>query len=82
MLWLFNFIGNSIMSEKQRGKVKFFNKIKGFGFITPENGGNDCFVHQTALQASGIDTLHEGDEVLFVITEGKKGPQAEEIEQT
>lgn len=68
------------MSDKKSGTVKFFNKVKGFGFIIPEDGSKDCFVHQTALNQSGLDGLNEGDRVLFVVTEGKKGPEAEEVE--
>ena len=48
------------------GTVKFFNTAKGFGFITPENGGKDVFVHATALEAAGIRSLNEGDRVSFV----------------
>lgn len=59
------------------GKVKFFNESKGFGFITPEDGSNDVFVHVTALEDGVI--LNEGDSVEYTIGEGKKGPQAEDV---
>ena len=53
------------MSDMQTGTVKFFNTTKGFGFIAPEGGGDDVFVHISALQRSGLDTINEGDKVQF-----------------
>lgn len=53
------------MSDMQTGTVKFFNSSKGFGFIQPEDGSNDVFVHVSALQNGGIDGLQEGDKVSF-----------------
>jgi CspA family cold shock protein len=61
------------------GTVKWFNDQKGFGFITPEDGGRDCFVHHSAIQAQGFRTLAEGDKVEFEMTEGAKGPAAENV---
>jgi len=61
------------------GTVKWFNDQKGFGFITPEDGSRDCFVHHSAIQAQGFRTLAEGDRVEFEITEGAKGPAAENV---
>jgi CspA family cold shock protein len=61
------------------GTVKWFNDEKGFGFITPENGAKDCFVHHTAIQASGFKSLTEGDQVEFDIVEAQKGPAAENV---
>ena len=55
------------------GKVKFFNDEKGFGFITPDDGGKDIFVHVSAVQAG---TLAENDSVAFEVGEGQKGPMA------
>jgi CspA family cold shock protein len=55
------------------GTVKFFNTAKGFGFITPENGGKDVFVHATALEAAGIRSLNEGDRVSFVLEDDRRG---------
>ena len=56
------------------GTVKFFNSAKGFGFITPdEGGGKDVFVHATALEAAGIRALNEGDRVSFVLGDDRKG---------
>ena len=53
------------MSDMMNGTVKFFNSSKGFGFIQPEDGSNDVFVHVSALQNHGIDGLQEGDKVSF-----------------
>lgn len=61
------------------GTVKWFNDAKGFGFIKPENGDKDCFVHHTAIQAEGFKTLQEGERVEFEIVEGKKGPAAQNV---
>jgi CspA family cold shock protein len=60
------------------GTVKFFNEAKGFGFITRE-GGADVFVHYSAIQGGGFKTLAEGQEVSFSVTDGQKGPQAENV---
>jgi cold shock protein len=61
------------------GTVKWFNDSKGFGFITPEDGSKDCFVHHSAIQASGFRTLAEGSRVEFDMVEGQKGPAAENV---
>jgi CspA family cold shock protein len=61
------------------GTVKWFNDAKGFGFITPENGSKDCFVHHTAIQMQGFKTLTEGERVEFDVVEGQKGPAAENV---
>jgi CspA family cold shock protein len=61
------------------GTVKWFNDQKGFGFITPEDGSKDCFVHHSAIQADGFRSLAEGDRVEFTVTQGTKGPAAENV---
>ncbi|MDP1651868.1 MAG: cold-shock protein [Rhodocyclaceae bacterium] len=61
------------------GTVKWFNDSKGFGFITPENGGEDLFAHFSAIQSQGFKTLKEGQRVSFDITTGPKGQQASNI---
>ncbi|HJP56275.1 MAG TPA: cold shock domain-containing protein [Gemmatimonadales bacterium] len=61
------------------GTVKWFNDAKGFGFITPENGDKDCFVHHTAIKADGFRSLSEGERVEFDIVQGQKGPAAENV---
>jgi CspA family cold shock protein len=55
------------------GTVKFFNGAKGFGFIEPEDGGKDVFVHASALEAAGIRSLNEGDRVSFVLEDDRRG---------
>jgi CspA family cold shock protein len=61
------------------GIVKWFNDSKGFGFITPEDGSKDCFVHHSAIQSNGFRTLAEGARVEFDIVQGEKGPAAENV---
>jgi CspA family cold shock protein len=61
------------------GTVKWFNDAKGFGFITPDDGQKDCFVHQTAIQGGGFRSLAEGEAVEFDVVAGKKGPAAENV---
>ena len=61
------------------GTVKWFNDSKGFGFITPEAGGDDLFAHFSAIQSQGFKTLQEGQRVSFDITTGPKGQQAANI---
>lgn len=59
-----------------QGTVKWFNGEKGFGFITPDNGSADLFVHFSAIQADGYRTLEENQRVEFEVGQGQKGPQA------
>ena len=59
-----------------KGQVKFFNTTKGFGFIAPEDGGKDVFVHVTAVQAAGLRGLNEGQQVHFEVEADKRGPKA------
>jgi cold shock protein len=58
------------------GTVKWFNETKGYGFISPDNGGADLFVHFSAIQGSGFKTLKENERVSFEVGQGAKGPQA------
>jgi CspA family cold shock protein len=62
------------------GKVKWFNDAKGFGFITPDNGGADLFAHFSQINSSGFKTLQEGQRVTFEVTQGQKGMQASNIQ--
>ena len=64
---------------RNTGRVKWFNDAKGFGFITPEDGSKDCFVHHSAIQGSGFKSLAEGDRVEFEVTQGNKGPAAANV---
>ena len=66
------------MSNLVKGTVKWFNETKGFGFIA-RDGGPDVFVHHTAINGSGFKTLAEGQQVEFAVTQGQKGPQAENV---
>ena len=61
------------------GTVKWFNAEKGFGFIAPEDGGPDVFAHYSAITTSGYRTLEENQKVQFEVTQGPKGPQAENV---
>jgi CspA family cold shock protein len=63
----------------QTGTVKWFNEGKGFGFITPDDGGKDLFAHFSEITGSGFKTLAENQRVEFVVTQGQKGPQASKI---
>jgi len=61
------------------GTVKWFNEAKGFGFITPKDGGKDVFVHYSSITDDGFRTLAEGQEVSFIVENGPKGPQASQV---
>jgi cold shock protein len=64
---------------RTKGTVKWFNPDKGFGFITPEGGAKDCFVHHSAIQGEGYKNLDEGEQVEFDVVQGQKGPAAENV---
>ena len=67
------------MSNRQTGTVKWFNDEKGFGFITPQGGGDDLFVHFKAIESDGFKSLKEGQTVSFVAEKGQKGMQAAQV---
>jgi CspA family cold shock protein len=62
-----------------KGTVKWFNASKGFGFISPDDGGQDLFVHHSQIQTSGYASLDEGQRVEFLVGQGKKGPCATKV---
>jgi CspA family cold shock protein len=66
-------------SHMATGTVKWFNSEKGFGFIEQDNGGGDVFVHFSAISGSGYRELKEGQKVEFEVTQGQKGPQADNV---
>ena len=63
-----------------QGKVKFFNSEKGFGFITPDDGGKDLFVHFSNITGSGYRSLEDGQAVTYSVGEGRKGPEAQDVQ--
>jgi CspA family cold shock protein len=65
--------------KTETGVVKWFNNDKGFGFITPDNGGKDLFVHFSEIQGTGHKTLEENQRVSFVTGQGQKGPCATQV---
>jgi len=72
-------MSDSTNGPKVTGTVKWFNDAKGFGFVTPDNGGEDLFAHFSAINMDGFKTLKEGQKVAFEVTQGQKGKQATNI---
>ncbi len=70
---------DAMLQSRERGTVKWFNDSKGFGFITPSNGGEDVFVHFSAIQADGFKSLAEGQKVEYEVVRGAKGLQAQKV---
>jgi CspA family cold shock protein len=70
-----------IMSDRVRGTVKWFSDAKGYGFITPESGEKDLFVHHSAIVGEGFRSLAEGDHVEFSVEQGAKGPAATNVQK-
>jgi CspA family cold shock protein len=68
-----------IMTTRIKGTVKWFSNEKGYGFITPENGSQDIFVHYSAIEGQGYRTLDEGTQVEFEVVDGPKGKQASTV---
>ena len=68
-----------MVNKRDHGAVKWFNDKKGYGFITPDGGGKDVFIHHTAIQKEGFRSLKEGERVTYEVTDGPKGPQATNV---
>jgi CspA family cold shock protein len=75
-------LDGSLLFMRRNGTVKFFNQAKGYGFVTPDGGGKDIFVHITAVQKSGIPELNEGTKISFDVQDDAqgRGPQAIELQ--
>ncbi len=78
-LLFFRYGNGNLGMATQTGIVKWFNESKGFGFITPSEGGEDLFAHFSEIQADGFKTLAENQKVEFEVTQGRKGLQASKI---
>jgi CspA family cold shock protein len=72
-------IRKELREMSQQGTVKWFNNAKGYGFIQPETGGEDIFVHHTAIVSEGFRTLNQGERVSFEVVQGPKGLQARNV---
>jgi CspA family cold shock protein len=71
-----------VLQQMPTGVVKWFSDEKGFGFVTPDDGGQDAFVHFSAIQGNGFRTLAEGAKVQYELGEGPRGPQATDVRVT
>jgi CspA family cold shock protein len=71
--------GQQLENTMAQGTVKWFNAEKGFGFITPDGGGPDVFVHFSAITGSGYRSLEENQKVTYTVSQGAKGPQASDV---
>ena len=69
------------MAERISGVVKWYNGEKGYGFVTPDNGSKDVFVHHTSILGSGYKTLHEGELVNYELVNSDKGPKAQNVQR-
>ena len=69
------------MSNREQGTVKWFNDQKGYGFIAPDSGAKDVFVHHSAIVSNGFRSLSEGDKVEFSVEQGAKGPAAANVQK-
>ncbi len=69
------------MSQRYKGRVKWFNPKKGYGFITPDDGSKDLFVHYSDIEGEGFKSLEEGDKVSYEIEQSKKGPRAIKVKK-
>ncbi len=67
------------MAQENTGTVKWFSNEKGYGFITPDEGSEDVFVHHTGIAGGGYKSLEEGEKVTYEVTQGRKGLQAENV---
>jgi CspA family cold shock protein len=67
------------MEELKQGMVKWFSQEKGYGFIIPDEGGEELFVHYTSIEGSGFRGLEEGERVSYEVGQGRKGPQAQNV---
>jgi len=78
-VWAPNYSNQGSICNMPKGKVKWFNDQKGYGFVTPEDGSKDLFVHYQEIQGDGFKTLAEGQEVEFEVVESEKGPKAVKV---
>jgi cold shock protein len=75
----FFYVAEEVLSNMATGTVKWFNESKGYGFITPDEGSKDLFVHHSAIVGDGFKSLAEGAKVQYDAAEGQKGPEAKSV---